>query len=451
MADYGLLSTGYSPKTINVIREELQTQVRASFGASIDVGDKSIIGQLLGIIAEQIALVWEQSEVVNSSQDPDKATGAALEALCALTGTFRTPATYSTVDVVLSGVDATVIPSGSTMRTASTEQQFETTASATLVAVADWDTSTNYVVGDIVKTGGNVYYCFLAANNTLDAPAHTQRYSTGDVLPSVAAAHWEWMSAGDAAVVVTVRASIAGPIVAVSEDISEIVSAVTGWAGVYNPEDAVPGRDEATDSELRQLREFELSGAGTSPTDAIRADLLQLDQVTAARIFVNNTDITDADGMPPHSVEALVQGGDTQSIIDQLFASVAAGIATTGNQTGTATDTQGTTHTIKFSRPVEVPIYVDVTLKKDASTYEGDDAVKAAIAAMDDDQVVGLDAVASRITAACFGVTGVLDVTLVKLDDAPAPTTSTTVAIAPRELATYSTTNIAVTSSNATP
>jgi uncharacterized phage protein gp47/JayE len=155
--------------------------------------------------------------------------------------------------------------------------------------------------------------------------------------------------------------------------------------------------------------------------------------------------------MPPHSVEALVQGGEDQDIWDRLFASVAAGIATTGNTSGNATDSQGTLWPMEFSRPVEVPIYVAITLTYDADEYEGDTAVKAAIAALGDGQVVGRDAVASRISAAAFSVGGVLDVTVVHLDDAPTPLTGTTVAIGLRSLATYSTVDVAVTSTPGTP
>lgn len=450
MADFGLTSAGFFIKTLATIRADLQSAIRSALGASMDVGDRSIIGQILGILAEAIALVWELAEAVNSSQDPDKATGAALEAICALTGTFRTPASHSTVTLVLGGANTTPIPTGSTARTASTQQVFETIEDVTLSTAAAWDTLVDYVVGNIVTNGGNVYYCKVAADNTKPAPTHTQRHVTVGLFSS-AAFYWVWLSAGDAAATATARSQGTGPVVAAADDLEEIVSAIPGWNGVFNPADAVPGRDQATDEELRILREAELTSAGNSPLDAIRADMLKLTDVTACRVFMNVTDVTDVDGMPPHSVEALVQGGTTQVIVDQLLASVAAGIATTGNTTGTATDSQGTDWTIKFSRPVEVAIYVAVSLIKDPDTYEGDDAVKVAIAELDDGQVVGRDAVASRIVAACFGVDGVLDVTSAFLDDAPGPVTTTTVAISLRKLATYSVANVAVTSIDGVP
>jgi hypothetical protein len=86
---YGLTEDGFVAPTTAVVRESLNVQLRARFGASIDVGDASILGQMTGIVAAAIATLWEKLEAVNASQDPDKATGTGLDALCAITGTFR--------------------------------------------------------------------------------------------------------------------------------------------------------------------------------------------------------------------------------------------------------------------------------------------------------------------------------------------------------------------------
>lgn len=447
MADYGLLTDGFVPKTLTVIREEIQAAVRAVYGASFNVGDKSIAGHFIGILAEALALVWEMGETSNSAQDPDKATGVALDAIAALTGTFREPASFSTAVLVLTGDDGTVVPENSQARTASTQVVFETQDEATIVILDAWVTATAYAVGDRVRNEGvpeRAYECITPGTSGVAS------LSTTDADITDGTVHWFYLGDGEGAVDVDAAATITGPVTASAGDIIQIVSAVSGWDGVTNVFDANPGSDQMTDSELREAREDELAGPGTSPADAILADLEKLDGVTAVRIFVNDTDSTDADGMPPHSVEALVQGGEDQDIFDQLFASVAAGIATTGTEEGTVTDSQGYDHVVKFSRPVEKAIYVEITLVENTATYDGDAAVKAAIAAIGDGEVVGLDAVASRISAAAF-VTGVLDVTEVLLDDSPTPLTSVTVAVGSRELATYDTINITVNSSDGTP
>lgn len=453
MTTYGLTTDGLIVKTLNVIRDELNQRMRDAFGKSIKVDDRSILGQINGIISEIAALVWELGEAVNSSQDPDKATGAALDALCTLTGTFRPPASYSTVTLTLTGTDASVIPEGSTAKTASTSVKFETTNACTITVVPAWVTLTAYVLGDRVTNGGNVYQCVVAGTTGATGP------STTDITITDGTVTWTYLGAGTAAVNVLARATATGPLVAWARDISEIDTAVTGWSGVINLLDATTGRNAASDEELRQLREAELAGAGNTPINSLRADLLRLENITSVTVFVNNTDATNVDGMPPHSVEALVRPvsppptGFDQTIFDTLLANVAAGIATTGTITGTSTDSQGTVHTLKYSQPTEVPIYLIVDVTKDARYYpaDGDTLIKQAIVTWGDAQSTGKDAVASAVTAQAFKIDGVLDVTSVKLGVAPSPTLSVAIPISLREIATYDTSRIIVNSIDGTP
>jgi hypothetical protein len=217
--------------------------------------------------------------------------------------------------------------------------------------------------------------------------------------------------------------------------------------------DAVEGEDVMSDAELRILREIELAEPGTGTQAAIRAALIEVADVTAVTVFVNNTDDTNVDGMPPHSVEALVTGGADQDIWDALLANVAAGIQTTGEESGLATDSQGTDHEESFTRPQELLVYIDITLIKDPETYplDGDDQVKLAIVEWGNNQSTGKDIVASGISAQAFGVGGVLDVTATLIDTSPSPSTSTTIPVGLRQIAVYDTSRIDITSSDGTP
>lgn len=451
MPIYGLTTDGLLIKTLNVIREELNQRERDVFGNSIKVDDRAILGQINGIVSELAALVWELAEAVNSSQDPDKASGAALDALCTLTGTFRPPATFSTVTLTLTGTPATVVPAGNTAKTESTSVHFETTADGTITSVPAWLTAHGYVLNDRVTNAGNVYQC-IDPGTSASAPTTTDASIVdGGVI-------WTYLGTGTGAIDVSAKATETGPLPGFARDISVIETPLAGWNSVINLLDASLGSAVASDEELRQLREAELSGAGNTPIDSLRADLLKLEGVKAVTVFVNNTDATDGDGMPPHSVEALVRPDGTppstfdQMIFDALLANVAAGIATTGSTPGSSTDSQGTSHTMKYSRPTEIPIYVIVNVTKDSDyPTNGDTLIKDAIVAYGDLQNTGKDAVASSISAQAFTVAGVLDVTAVKIGTAPSPTLSTTIAISLRQLATFDTSNISVVSIDGTP
>lgn len=444
----GLESTGFVALTLNEVRDRINEKMRARFGPSIDLSDDSVLGRIVGIFSEMIATQWELAESIYSSQDPDKAVDQALEAIAALTGTLKNDASPSTVPLTLTGTPLTSVLAGSRAKTASTSVLFETTADAVIVAATAWASSAAYVTGDRVTNDSRVYLCVA------DGTSAGSGGPTGDGEDIVdGTVLWDFLGDGTGFVDATGRSVDDGPIVAVARDITVIDTPVGGWQSVVNITDATPGRLTETNEELRVRREQELAGSGSTSLDAIRADLLKLDGVTAVTVFMNVTSTTDADGLPPKSVEALVQGGVDQDIFDTLLTSVAGGIETHGNTVGSATDSQGISHVRKFSRPVEVDIYVSVTLVKDPSTYpaDGDAQVKAKIVAYGNAQSTGKNAVSSAIGAQCFGVPGVLEVPLPLISTTPGPVSSATIAIAVRELAVYDTSRISVSTSDGTP
>jgi uncharacterized phage protein gp47/JayE len=449
MADYGLLSTGFVPKTLEVLRTEVEDDEKSAFGSTLDVSDTSLLGQINGIVCEQFAELWEGLEAVYHSQGSDESTDAALDAVCLLTGTVREAARSSEVVLTLTGDNGTSVPAENQASVDGTGDIFETLEAVTLETLDAWVDNTAYVIGDRVTNVDRCYICITSGTSENGGAGPT---STSDDITD-GTAHWRYMGEGDSAADVEAESVETGVVVGNSGTITVIETPVSGWQSVINLEDADLGADIETDESLRIRRELELARAGKSPADAIRADILDVEGVTHATVFYNDTDETDADGVPPHSVEVLVRGGDDQDIWDTLFDSVAAGIRTFGTEEGTTEDSEGTEHPIKFSRPEEIEIYVDVFVTKDPDTYpaDGDDQIKEAIVTAGDARGTGLDAVASWVTAQVFSVTGVLDVTGVQIDDAPAPSGSATIPITKRQLAKYDTSRITVTAINGEP
>jgi len=406
MATYGLTATGFVAKTLEIIRDDLNEALTNFFGTSIDL-ENGLLAKIIGILSERYAELWELAEAVNSSQNPDAATAVALDALCLLTGTFRLEAISSTVTLTLTGSPTTVVAAGSRASTLSTGQKFLTTAPATILALSAWTITTGYTVGQRVRNASRAYQCITSGTSAGSGGPTT---TAADITDGTV--HWRYLGEGTGAVDVASQAMTTGPVIAISGDITVIETPIGGWSSVINILDAVVGYDTQTDEALRITREEELSQAGTSTADAIRAALLAITGVTSATVFVNDTDVTDPDGMPPHSVEALVLGGADATIGSTLLAQVAAGVQTIGNTTTNPTDSEGVSHTIKFSRPTQISIYADLFLTKD-TTYptDGDAQVKAAIVAFGAAQKCGKNAVASSVAAQAFKVTGVLEVT----------------------------------------
>lgn len=448
-----LTDAGLQIATLADILDQSRTAWRKAFGASVDVSDTSPDGQFIGVFAEPAALANELLEVIVSSWDPDAATGALLRALCKLTGTTELPASFSAVELTLTGTPTTPVPVGALSSTKSTGQQWSHQETGTITALTAWVGGGSYATGDRRTNAGNAYICI-----TPGVAASSPGPTTTDADITDGSVHWKFLGSGTGAVDVLARATTIGPVVAVAGDITLTDGSVGGWDGVINLLDATPGRDAMSDAQLRVLRQLELAQPGTSPADAIRAALLLVGQgtsnpVTGCTVFMNNGDVTDADGVPPHSIEALVHGGADQDVFDALLANVAAGIRTFGTVTGTALDSEGTAQPEAFSRPTEIPIYIAVTLSKDPAVYpfDGDAQVQLAIATWGNGRDDGTDVVSAAVLSRVFTVPGVLDVQLPLIGTAPSPTLTTTIPITKRQRAVFDTTRIAVTSSDGSP
>lgn len=445
---FGLTPTGFVPKTLENIVDEVEAEFRDEFGQSLKLADKSILGRAIRIFAERVATQWELGETTNASQSPDDATGDRLDDICALTGTVRLKAKSSTATLTLTGTPTTVVAVGSQPSVTGTNERFNTLLEATIVASTAWVPVTLYIVGARVTNAGNVYLCIVSGVSAGSGGPTTEAASIVDGTVT-----WRFLGNGTGDIDVTSESANTGPIVGASGDIITIETPVSGWDSVMNILDATLGSNIETTEALRTRREIEIADAGNTTIKAARAALLKVTNVTSVTGFWNNKNVTDVDGVPPHAVEFVIQGGTDQDIFDALLLVVSGGIDTHGTTTGTALDDEGVAQPREFSRPTEINIHVDITLTFDATLYptDGDAQIKAAIVAFGVLQATGKDVVSSSIKAACFDVVGVLDVSIAKIGTAPAPTLETTIVITSRQLAVHDTSRITVASSAATP
>lgn len=464
-APYGITATGFNSPTLAEIADEMRARLRTSFGG-IDLSDRSVEGQFVLIVAERLLVLWEIAELLWTAMDPDAATGALLEVIALLTGTFRRPAAASTVTLTLCGDPTTAVPTGSRVSVNATlladpaaphvppiGDEFVTTADAVIAALPAWTGTHAYVVGDRVTNTARCYQC---------SDPGTSAGSGGPILAlfgipeTDGGVEWQYIGEGTAATDVAAASSEKAAIVAVAGYLNDILTPVSGWSTAVNLEDASIGRLIDNDATLRIRREFDLFRPGSGTGDQIRDELVNVAGVTAARVFVNNTDDTLLEGgvptQTPHSIEALVRGGDDQDILDAILRSKAGGIATYSNSvgtvSGTATDSQGEVHALKFTRPADLVIHAKITLQKDPDTYpaDGDAQVKTAIAAWGNALGIGRDVYPSAISAQAFQVDGMLAVTevLLKVGSAPGGGDVGALPATKRDVSTWDVTHIVV-------
>lgn len=451
---FGLLSTGFNAKTLEDIRSEISDDIHTNVAASMNTTDKSRIGKLIGVFANQLAQAWEGIRDVFDSFNPDAATGLGLARLAALTGTIKNGASKSQVTLTLTGEAGSAVPTtGARFAVTSTSSEFKTIEGTGEVfgAVTAWSGAEILVAGDrrysTVSTIRRVYECVVGGTTHASVAPTGETGSVTDGTATLA-----YVGRGNGVIDLDAEAVISGPISAVARDLTTILTPSHDLFSVINLENAIVGQDVETDEALRVRREDEIAQLGSTPVDAIRAELLQVPNVTTVSVFPNNSDVEDADGVPPHSVEPLVEGGVDQAIWNALLASVAAGIATHGDVVGAATDSVGNSHVMKFSRPDEEEIYVTVTLKKDA-TYpsNGDDQVKARIVELGNALGSGKNVVSTQIARWVYDVTGVHDVDPPLIGTSPSPVSQTTLTITSRQIPKFALARIVVNSSTAVP
>lgn len=376
---YGLTSNGFEIKDLATIKSDLETSLKTSFGTSINLQAQTPLGQIVGLITERLALLWELGEAVYQAVDPQTAEGVSLDKACALVGIARRAATYSTVTATLTGTPTTVIPAGTQFQVSGDEDAvFETDAAATIAG------------------GGTV----------------------------------------DAACTATTTGAISAP----SGALTVIKTPVSGLTSVTNSADATLGSDEETDAELRARRNTQLQQSKKGTLEAIRTALLDVDNVEAVAGYENTGSTVDGDGRPAKSFEMVVKGGTDQDIIDAVWEAKPAGIETYGSSSGTATDSQGDSHTIYFSRPTELRMYVIVDITQESGYTVTSAQVKAAINTYEAALNMGDDVLpASEIIPAIVDeVDGIRDITI-KVSKHPTtpPVSDAPIAVDADELATF--------------
>ena len=220
------------------------------------------------------------------------------------------------------------------------------------------------------------------------------------------------------------------------------MTAQTGVTGVSNPTAAQVGTLAETDSAYRVRAANILGSAGSGTFAGLQQALYAVTNVSAVYLFSNDTDV-EANGLLPHSILAVVVGGVDQDIFNAIFAAKPAGINTNGTDVGTVIDSQGVSHTVAFSRLVDVPIYMDVTITPNTNPSVGPvfpanglSLIQSAIIAYGADYVPGETVVTTGFFTPVNSVPGVLDAVILIGTAYPA-TSSANISMEPDQLAQF--------------
>ena len=169
-------------------------------------------------------------------------------------------------------------------------------------------------------------------------------------------------------IVVTAVCQTAGAISAAIGAVSSIQNQTKGWQSASNATPASVGAPVETDPQLRVRQSQSTALAATGVIDGIYGAILAVPNVTRLRIYENdgsgpNGNAPDANGIPAHTISAVVDGGDA-FVIASVIATrkLSAGTYGTTSEVLT-TGAAAIPRIISFFRPSEPPISWVVTVK----------------------------------------------------------------------------------------
>ena len=290
-------SSGLHIPTYQDILDDLIDQAKTIFGADIYLGNDSLDYQLLSVFALKTYDSFLALQLSYNSRSPVTAVGSGLDAVVKLNGLERKSASYSTCTLTIVGTAGTVINNG--------------------------------VAQDV-----NSYKWDLPAVVTIPVGGSISVTGTCETI---------------------------GAIQATAGTITTIATPTAGWTSVTNSAAATQGQEAEEDSILRARQAESTKLPSLTLFDGTIAAIAALSGVTRYQVYENYTNIVDANGLDPHSIWAIVEGGTDQAVAEAIYYNKSMGCGVNGTTTVAVVDSEyGTTANIKFSRPNYVTIYVEI-------------------------------------------------------------------------------------------
>ncbi len=136
---------------------------------------------------------------------------------------------------------------------------------------------------------------------------------------------------------------------------------ILGWRGVFNPYYIFPSTPIESDESYRQRGKL-LQTSSLGKYNSILMALKSVRGVTYENIQQNTSSNATNTGIINNGLAVTVMGGNESEIALAIFNRISEGIMTVGNISKQVKDINGSSHTIKFSRPTTAPLEIEMSL-----------------------------------------------------------------------------------------
>lgn len=300
-------STGYHYADFPTFLAFFTTQYQDIYGPDVDLDPATQDGQYVGAQAQAAYDQAASGAGAYASFAPGTARGVGLSRQVQINGLARQDPAYSTSDVIIGGVVGTTI--------------------------------TNGVVQDTL-------------NQLWNLPASVVIGISGTVT-------------------VTATSQVIGAITALVNTITGIYTPTNGWQTVTNPTAATPGAPVESDAALRNRQAVSTANPSLSVLDGTTGAVANVPGVSALQPYENDTGATDGNGIPGHTISYVVAGGDDVAVATAIALHKTPGTGTYGTTSEVIIDSHGVPNTIRFYRPTQVSIQVQVTITAFAGYSSG--------------------------------------------------------------------------------
>lgn len=337
---------GYEALDYNDALELVQSIIRNVRGETTNVSSRSFYGTLSMALAQLLVDNDEKGETAYDAGSINYASGVQLDELASNYGLMRKQATMAQVTLSFTGTVGYVIPTGTTFTD---------------------DNGNEFYTVDDLQLDANGTGSTLAVSNDLG-----EDYNVA-----------------------------AGTIINQQQPVEEIDT-------VTNAEAAAGGQDMETDLDFRARIKLASQASESSTLNGLYTALNNVTGVTSVKIIQNTSTVADSDGNPAKTIHFYVYGGTDEDVATAIFDNLGAGIATYGTLNQTVADSAGVSHTVYFDRPVETPIYAQVTTTVDSSFDQdsGTDDIKLAVSGYIESLTMGSKIAISQFFASLYAIDG---------------------------------------------
>ena len=390
MAEYGVTDKGFNIKRLDTIMEEIHTDLTEAFGFDTRLTKPSFLDTLITTFSYQISDLWETAQDNYYAKYPATATGVSLDNAVQYGGIRRAANKHTSYRLHCTGDDGTYVREEAIVATNTSPEvrlknadEFEITrdafnrvsikvASAEVGVYSVTINGSQYsfsssdgveedVIAGLAKAITDDGYNITAENNTLTIEDKTISRSNVLILS-------DNLTTSSVTVIATFLTEEYGKITLPYGIVTKMVNNVTGFTAVTNLLEPTYGRKQESDIELRQSYIAKSALRSNTMIESIVGELLNnIENVESASGYENDTDYVDSRGLPPHSIEIIVEGGDNSEIAQAILRRKAGGIQTYGSIEVGVPGVYGDTIPVRFNRPDYLYTWLKVVLHGDKS------------------------------------------------------------------------------------